>query len=208
MLRSMGPVRIPVAVDGEMEKTVNDLDCFDAPELCGLHEPNGFRNGRRAQGADIADDTGDSGRIAELAEKLKRQAADLDNARKRLERESGKQRERDRNLDLLEWLNLVDSIERALQAAPPEDSPWRQGFDAVRRQAQSILSGLEVEPVGTRGESFDPRLHEAEGATSAPLAPEGAIARVNQIGYRRGGQLLRPAKVIIVKNSSAEGSVA
>lgn len=138
--------------------------------------------------------------IADLENKLKRYAAEVENTRKRFQREREKLRETDQKNSLLEWLKLIDSIYLAMDAAPPDDTPWHQGLVSIQQQAKSILSSLNVERLEAKGKPFDAHVHEAMSMIPNPELENGTVAEVIEPGYLFNGTLLRPAKVMVVKN--------
>src|SRR4051794_32747606 len=98
-------------------------------------------------------------RYAQLEDRYLRALADLDNFRKRSARDT-EVRIADATDGLLRsWLEVVDSIERALQLTT--DDRGVAGLQAVRDQIQAILDRQGVTRIGVAGEPFDPRVHEA-----------------------------------------------
>src|SRR3954454_10765467 len=100
-------------------------------------------------------------RYAQLEDRYLRALADLDNFRKRSARDT-ELRIADVTDGLLRsWLEVVDSIERALQLA--DDERAAADLRAVHGQIQAILDRHGVTRIGVAGEPFDPSLHEAVG---------------------------------------------
>ncbi len=136
--------------------------------------------------------------LAAMEDRWKRAAADLDNYRKRYERELSRMRQHDREAVLRDWLEVVDNLERALDASaslPPEI--LQEGLRMLHKQALDILSRYGVQRMRTVGEPFEPRRHEAVG--QAPGAPEGTVVDEVRPGYLIGDKTLRPAQVIVAK---------
>ncbi|HEX4307991.1 MAG TPA: nucleotide exchange factor GrpE [Solirubrobacterales bacterium] len=124
-------------------------------------------------------------------ERYLRARADLDNYRKRAAQEVERRvAERTERL-LLEWIEAVDSVDRALGMAPSD------GLRGVLEQMEAILARQGVERIGTRGDRFDPALHEAVAAEESDEVPEGSVTEVARSGYRRGERVLRPAQVVV-----------
>jgi molecular chaperone GrpE len=136
------------------------------------------------------------GEAAELRDKYMRAAADLENARKRAERDATAlvaRRLRDFSARLLE---VADNLERALAHAPAGDA-LRPGVEATLKQLQGALRQEGVEPLAVApGALFDPQLHEAIAGHPADVEHE-TVAEVTQSGYTFDGQLLRPARVVV-----------
>src|SRR5689334_20491067 len=134
-------------------------------------------------------------RYAQLEDRYLRALADLDNFRKRSARDT-ERRIADVADDLLRsWLEVVDSIDRALQLTADEHAA--AGLRAVQDQIQSILDRQGVTRVGTPGEPFDPGRHEAVGVHPTDELPDHTIVDVAQAGYAVGDRVVRPARVIV-----------
>jgi len=136
--------------------------------------------------------------------KYREAANEFEEARLRLRREIAKDVERARRDVLAELLEVVDNLDRAVDAAGPTASLESviQGVEMVRRQFLAKLEGLGVTRVDASGEPFDPQVHEA--VTMVPAASEaedGVVMGVIRHGYRIGGEVLRPASVAVGKRS-------
>jgi molecular chaperone GrpE len=140
--------------------------------------------------------------IQEYIGKYRQASAEFDEMRLRLRREIAKDIERTRREILSELLEVVDNLERALEAAErsPSAEALLQGVEMVRRQFLSKLEGLGVRPIDSSGERFDPLLHEAISTVPAS-SPEddGKVVGVIRKGYRIGDDVLRPAAVAVGK---------
>jgi|GEM_PF-450319 len=128
--------------------------------------------------------------------------ADFENFRRRTARDQERSRARDQAEVLRELLPFIEAFDRARVAVdrlPPSD-PVRQGMDLLAREWQGFLDGRGIQPVARPGMRFRAEDHEAVG--DAPATAErgdGTIAEVVQQGYLAGGELLRPAKVIVAR---------
>ena len=133
---------------------------------------------------------------AEPDPQLLRALADLDNLRKRYERQLAlaSQAERTRVISL--WLPVVDDLERALEHA--DGGPMAEGLRAVYEHAISLLERLGYTRFDDVGKPFDPARHEAVGAIDAD-APPNRIVAVVQPGYERMDEVLRPARVVVAR---------
>ncbi len=103
---------------------------------------------------------------------------------------------------ILSLLPVLDDLELALGAAPPDcaEQDWLEGIRMVQRKFLTILEGQGVKPIQTVGQPFDPNLHEA--LRQAPGA-EGVVVEEFRKGYTMYDKVLRPAQVI-VGNGEAE----
>src|SRR4051812_41037658 len=136
--------------------------------------------------------------LEETETQLRRTLADLDNLRKRYEREVTRERRDERIGVLREWLGVVDNLERALQHAGESDGPIVAGLRAVYDQALSVLERLGYPRFDDIGRPFDPTRDEA-GGTIAADAPQGTVVAVARPGYGGHDSMLRPAAVIVAK---------
>ena len=138
--------------------------------------------------------------IQEYIGKYRQATSEFEEARLRLRREIAKDVERARRDVLAELLEVVDNLDRAVDAAGPTASLESvvQGIEMVRRQFIAKLEGLGVSRVDATGQPFDPQVHEA--VTTVPTAsPEedGIVMGVIRHGYRIGDDVLRPASVAV-----------
>ncbi len=139
-------------------------------------------------------------RLSEANDPSVQAAADLDNYRKRFDRELDRLRAEDRREVFVALLDVVDNMDRALNSAGAEASTWHEGMQAIREQMVMVLSRFDVEPFRAVGQMFNPDLHEAVSTVAIPSEPEGKIIEVVQNGYTLNGKVLRPAKVVPVRN--------
>ena len=138
--------------------------------------------------------------IQEYLGKYRQATSEFEEARLRLRREIAKDVERARRDVLAELLEVVDNLDRAVDAAGPTASLESvvQGIEMVRRQFIAKLEALGVSRVDATGQPFDPQVHEA--VTTVPAAsPEedGIVMGVIRHGYRMGDDVLRPASVAV-----------
>jgi molecular chaperone GrpE len=137
----------------------------------------------------------------EYIARYRQAASEFDEARLRLRREISKDIERSRREILADLLEVVDNLERALDAARTSASPsdaLLQGVEMVRRQFLGKLEGFGVTRIEADGQPFDPNLHEAitRVPTSSP-DQDGTIVGIVRQGYRIGNDVLRPAGVAV-----------
>jgi molecular chaperone GrpE len=124
-------------------------------------------------------------------ERYLRALADLENYRKRSAQEVDRRVTERTEQQLLEWLEAVDSVERALRMRASD------GLRTVLEQMDAILARQGVERVGAEGDRFDPELHEAVAVGESGEAPDRTVLDVARSGYRRGDRVLRPAQVVV-----------
>jgi molecular chaperone GrpE len=145
-------------------------------------------------------------RIAqEYIAKYRQAASEFEESRLRLRREISKDIERGRREILADLLDVVDNLDRAIEAAGRSTSPEAllQGVEMVRRQFLSKLEGLGVRRIESEGVSFDPLRHEAVSTVPAATPEDdGLVVGVVRHGYSSGDDVLRPASVAVAKNSN------
>jgi molecular chaperone GrpE len=137
--------------------------------------------------------------------KYRQSAQEFEQARARMRKELGKDAERNRREVLISLLEVVDNLDRAIDAAlavrsgqAAADDPLLHGVEMVRQQFLAKLEGFGVKRIESQGAAFDPRLHEAVTTVdaSSPDA-DGRIVGVIAHGYRIGDEVLRPALVAV-----------
>jgi molecular chaperone GrpE len=140
---------------------------------------------------------------AENYARLLRLAADMENLKKRQERDRA---------DLLQFANenlvkellpVVDNLERALdhgrQLAAPE--ALLEGIDMVYQGFLKALERFGVTPFTSVGQQFDPTFHNAVMQEEAPDAPDCSVIKEVQKGYLMNQRLLRPAMVVVARHT-------
>jgi molecular chaperone GrpE len=135
--------------------------------------------------------------IARLEDRYKRALADLDNYRKRSAREVERRVSESREALSRDWLEAVDSVERALRMERDTANPLYQGLRAVLDQMEAILARHGVQRVGAAGEPFDPERHDAVDVRVTDEAPDRTVLEVVRSGFAMGDRVLRPAQVVV-----------
>lgn len=134
--------------------------------------------------------------------KYRQAAQEFEDARARMRKELAKDAERSRREVLISLLEVVDNLDRAIDAAKVSGKdvadPLLQGVEMVRQQFLAKLDGFGVKRIDTQGAVFDPLLHEAVTTVEA-ASPEadGRVVGVIAHGYRIGDEVLRPALVAV-----------
>jgi len=131
-------------------------------------------------------------------------AAEMENMRRRYEREKEGLIKYGNEKVLSGLLDVVDNLDRTLEAiSSDEDEKIKNivtGIEMVRNQFLEVLKNNGLEEVKALGEEFDPNFHEALAQQPAEGKNDQEILSVFQKGYVLNGRLLRAAKVIVVKN--------
>jgi molecular chaperone GrpE len=136
--------------------------------------------------------------------KYRQAAQEFEDARARMRKELAKDAERSRRDVLVSLIEVVDNLDRALDAAmksgKDKADPLLQGVEMVQQQFLAKLDGFGVKRIDALGAEFDPSLHEAVTAVPAPdAASDGRVMGVITHGYRIGDEVLRPALVAVGK---------
>ncbi len=137
---------------------------------------------------------------ATLEDLLLRRQADLENYRRRVEREKADTREFAGMDAVQSLLPILDDFERSLRAAPAgyEEGPvaeYSKGIDLIFRRLLDSLTKLGLEAVPSQGSIFDPNLHNAIQKEERTDVDDQTVLEEYQSGYRFRGRLLRPAMV-------------
>jgi molecular chaperone GrpE len=144
--------------------------------------------------------------VAILEDRLRRALADLDNLRKRYEREVARERVTERMLVARQWLPVVDDLERAiehLQSSEDCGPEVVEGVRVIRDRALSVLAQLGFPRFDATGEGFDPARHEAVSVIDSD-EPPGTVVETTRTGYGTGEVVLRPAGVVVARAPAPE----
>jgi molecular chaperone GrpE len=143
-------------------------------------------------------------RNAELEDRYKRALADLDNYRKRAQREVDRRVAEWSEGFIRGWLDAVDSVERALRATAPDD-PAVAGLAAILDQMEGNLARHGARRIEADGQPFDAERHEAIGTRDTGDVPSGTVVDVARSGFTLGDRVLRPSQVIVSRSPQREG---
>ena len=142
----------------------------------------------------------------DLRDQYLRCLADMDNLRKRLDREKSEFLSFALSDLLLEMLGVLDNFERALANThrAPEGKSFREGVELIYRMFQNILFKKGVRPIAVTDRKFDPNLHHAMITEEAEGIVEPEIIEELQKGYTLHSRLLRPTlvKVAVPKKTT------
>jgi len=139
--------------------------------------------------------------IAELKDKMLRMHAEMENMRKRTQREVADAHKFGVERFASALLDVVDNLERALDVEEGNEAAVREGVQLTLNSWHDMMKNFEVERIDAVGSVFDPHLHEA--LTQMPSdEPEGIVIAQHVAGYTLHGRLIRPAKVIVSSGSA------
>jgi molecular chaperone GrpE len=183
-----------------MPKHESDLSVVDAQENATADETAVEQTPVEAEaGASRAEMEQLKGERDQLVDRLARLQAEFENARKRAEREKAEFRDYATGNVVEQFLPVVDNFELALKANGTAEQ-LRQGVELIVKQMEEVLRQLQVSPIATVGEAFDPRVHEALGSVERDDLPDQHVAEEIRRGYKLRERLLRPAMVRVAHN--------
>lgn len=146
---------------------------------------------------------------ADLKDKLLRVLAEMENLRRRTEKEVADARAYAISSFARDILTVSDNIRRALEAIPPDQrasegplKAFADGIELTDRELLKTLARHGVTEISPQGEKFDPNLHQAMFEVPDPSVPNGTVAQVVQTGFSIGGRVLRPALVGVSKGGA------
>jgi molecular chaperone GrpE len=144
--------------------------------------------------------------IKRLKEELRRKdnmylraLADFENYRKRVERDQSSAARAGKREVILPLLETLDGFERALEHMDDDPESVVEGVRAIYRRLLSQLEAQGVNQFKSRGEPFDPRLHEAVTSVESDEHEPDTIIDELRRGYRWGDEILRPARVTVAR---------
>ncbi|MXQ11529.1 nucleotide exchange factor GrpE [Microvirga makkahensis] len=144
---------------------------------------------------------------ADLKDKLLRLMADMENLRRRTERELADARTYAVSNFARDMLNVADNVRRAIESIPDEARTsaegafkgFIEGIDLTERDLLNTLERHGVKKLDPHGQKFDPNVHQAMFEVPNPDVPSGTVVQVVQSGYVIGDRVLRPALVGVAK---------
>jgi molecular chaperone GrpE len=145
--------------------------------------------------------------LAETKDRLLRTLADMDNMRKRTEREVADARVYGISNFARDILGVADNMHRAMAALDDElrakaDEPTKvllEGVELTERELMNVLEKHGVKRIEPLGQKFDPNRHQAMYEIEDASVPAGTVIQVMQAGYLIGDRMLRPALVAVAK---------
>ncbi len=147
--------------------------------------------------------------LAEAKDRTLRTMAELENVRRRTEREKSDISKYAISEFARDVIGLGDTIQRAIDHVPAEaaasDAALKSFLEGVQLMERELLSTLErhgVVRVNPEGEKFDPNKHQAVMEQENPEVPPGTIVQVLQAGFMIGERTLRPAVVMVARGGA------
>ncbi|MCJ8508046.1 nucleotide exchange factor GrpE [Rhizobium lemnae] len=153
----------------------------------------------------------------EIRDRFLRLAAEMDNLRRRTERDVKDAKSYAVTAFARDMLAVSDNLRRALDSIPAEtreagDAGLKALIEGVDMTERAMLSALErhgVRKIDAEGQKFDPNFHQAMFEVPNPAVPNNTVVQVVQAGYVIGERVLRPAMVGVAKGGpKVEASTA
>ena len=139
------------------------------------------------------------GELASERELSLRAVADFDNYRRRVRRERAAADHSGQKAILLALLEVADDFERALAHVGDTSDAVAEGLRLIHRRLDGVLRSNGVTPFESEGLPFDPTVHEAASTVEDAVLGSGAVHSVERRGYFWNDELLRPARVVVVR---------
>jgi molecular chaperone GrpE len=155
------------------------------------------------------------GQIADLTDRLLRAHADMDNIRKRADRDREETAKYAITKFARDVVGVADNFERAVQAVPAgaaeQDNALKslvEGVTMTEREFVNVLERHGIKRINPKGEIFNPHQHQAMMEIQNPDLPSGTITDVFQPGYVIEDRVLRPAMVVVAKGGQKQSKPA
>jgi molecular chaperone GrpE len=174
-----------------------------APDMAGAAAPE-------PAGEAAARIAGLEAEVTELKDRALRAQAELENFRRRAERERDDMAKFAVTKFARDLLSVADNLRRAIDNAPKEgDEAVKSllaGVEVTERELLTAFERHQVKPIQALGQRFDANFHEAVVEIPDPTKPAGTIIQVMAPGYTIAGRLLRAAMVGVAKGGPKEPS--
>jgi molecular chaperone GrpE len=148
--------------------------------------------------------------IDRLSDERIRALAELDNVRKRAEKQVADERAYGATKFARDVLSVADNLRRAIdasQAAAKDDPAVANLLTGVELTEKELLGALEkngIKRLDPKGQKFDPNFHQAIAEVPVPGQPHGTVLEVVQAGYLIADRLLRAAMVVVSKGAPGQ----
>jgi molecular chaperone GrpE len=136
-------------------------------------------------------------------DKYLRALAEMENARKRMQKERQEVARFGIENAISEFLPAIDNFENALrfaEGAAGEVKSWAMGFEMILSQFKEVLHNHGIVAFHSEGNRFDPERHEAVEIVETSDYPDGAVLQEFTKGYKSSTRTIRPARVKVAKH--------
>lgn len=125
--------------------------------------------------------------------------AEFDNYRRRTRQEHARAEQNGKREVLLALLDVMDDFDRAMLHVGEVSDPVADGLRLIRQRFSDVLQSNGVKPFDSEGKPFDPTVHEAMTVIDSDGEESGTVYTEHRRGYLINGELLRPARVAVLK---------
>ncbi len=194
--------------NNQTNKNDNDNGAEQPPELNDATEDVNLTDDATEIDASVdepVEDAPEEDELALLQDKLQRTFAELENTRRRFDREKQESTKYAIAGFASDILSLADNLERALQAVPPKAKQENEAFgnfvEGVALSAKELNSIFERNHIKkiapALGDAFSANQHQAVSELPSDTHPKGTIVQILQPGYALHDRLIRPAMVMV-----------
>lgn len=145
--------------------------------------------------------------VKDFQDRYLRAKAELENAKKRSQREASEIRENTKISTIQEFFSVLDHFQMAMDHVDqtPDVETLKQGMNMILGEFRRTFEALGVETLNATGREFNPNEHDAVAQEPSDSVPKDHVLRQWKCGYRMGGRLLRPASVIVSSGPETPG---
>jgi molecular chaperone GrpE len=139
-------------------------------------------------------------KLSTLGEQLLREQAEMQNVRRRAQRDIESAHKYALEKFATELLSVVDNLERAIDAIDEDDESQKsvaEGLELTLKSFSEVLAKYNVEAIEPQGQPFDADLHQAVSTVPNKDVEPNTVINVFQKGYTLNGRLIRPAMVVV-----------
>ncbi|TNF07587.1 MAG: nucleotide exchange factor GrpE [Gammaproteobacteria bacterium] len=147
--------------------------------------------------------------LADAKDHVLRTQAEMQNLRRRMERDVENAHKYALEKFVGELLPVVDNLERAIGAIDSTNEEFKavgEGIELTLKNFLDVLGRFKVDTLDPKGESFDPELHQAMSMLEMQEVKPNTVVDVFQKGYTLNGRLVRPAMVVVSKAATAQAN--
>ncbi len=166
-----------------------------------------LENASAAIDADLAELSGRLARAeaaaTEARELMLRERAEIENQRKRLQRDVDVARKFANERILGDLLAVADALGRGLAVAHADAASLRSGMELTLKELERVMQAHGLAAIDPLGLPFDAERHQAMSMVDAPDQAPGTVVAVMQKGYLLNDRLLRPALVTVARDATA-----
>lgn len=200
-----------MAEANEEEQNEQDLEVTIEEELLSEADQGSEKQGRKPTPVTITDIELETlkNEAQEYKDKYLRTLAEAENTRKRLMKERQELIQYSLQNLVCDFLTPIDQLDNALKHADkmsPEVKQWSIGFQMILSQFKDVLSNNNVQYFESVGKTFDPHLHEAVEMITTKEHPSNIVIEECLKGYKMGERVIRPARVKVTKQPTADSS--